>query len=222
MRSVWTACRAGLLAAMVAGSLAVGVGAPAGAATTTIGQLGSNFECAANADFVQVGVGSGNTYTVPAGNWNVTSWSSQAGFGNVGAGSLQLEIWRATGTPDQFQLVGISPVGTTAATGTSTFVLAAPIAVQGGDLLGLRNLTQFYGCDSIGVGNTLNAEFNTTTPVSGDVRTLPSAGQSAALNIAATLEGNLPPVTTSPSTVPASPTPVNVTPAVVAAPTFTG
>ena len=126
---------------------------------------------------------------------------------------------RATGTPDQFELVGISPVGTTAATGTSTFVLAAPIAVQGGDLLGLRNLTQFYGCDNISAGNTLNAEFNATAPVSGDVRTLPTAGQSATLNITATLEEILPPV--PPSTVPASPTPV-VTPAVVAAPTFTG
>ncbi len=221
MRSLWAACRAGLLAATVVGSLAVGVGASSAANTTTIGQLGSNFQCHANTDYVQLAVGSGTSYTVPAGDWNVTSWSSQAGFGNVGAGSLQLEIWRATGTPDQFQLVGISPVGTTGATGTSTFVLATPIAVQGGDLLGLRNLTEFYGCDNVSAGNVANAEFNATTPVAGDVRTMPTAGQTVSMNISATLEGNLPPATTPPSTVTTATTPV-VTPAVVAAPTFTG
>src|SRR5262245_38738980 len=105
MKSVWTACRAGLIAATAAALLAVGMGAPAGAATTTIGQLGGSNVCgAATADWVQAGVGSGTSYTVPAGDWNVTSWSTQAGGA---AGSLQLEIWRPTGTPDQFQLVGI-------------------------------------------------------------------------------------------------------------------
>jgi hypothetical protein len=215
VKTIWTACRAGLIAAMAAGLLAVGMGASAGAATTTIGQLGSNFQCHANTDYVQLAVASGTSYTVPAGAWNVTSWSSQAGFGNVGAGSLQLEIWRATGTTDQYQLVGISPVGTTGATGTSTFPLATPIAVQGGDLLGLRNLTEFYGCDNVTTGNVAGAEFNATTPpAAGDVRTLPDAGQAVAMNISATLEDSVPPTT-------ASPTPV-VTPAVVASPVFTG
>jgi hypothetical protein len=204
------------------GSLAIGVGAPAGAATTSVGQVGGNFLCAANADFVQLAVGSGTSYTVPAGTWNVTSWSSEAGFGPAGASSLQLEIWRATATPDQFELVGISPVGTTGSTGTSVFPLATPIAVQGGDLLGLRNLTEFYACDRIGAGNVANAGFNTTTPAPGDVRTMPSAGQTVALNISASLEDGAPPVT--PTTV-VTPSPIVtpvVTPAVVAAPNLTG
>jgi hypothetical protein len=173
----------------VAGFFTVVTSVPAGA-TTTLGQLGgAGSACAANADFVQTAVTSGTSYTVPAGSWNVTSWSSQAGLGSFGAfaGSLQLEIWRPTATANQFQLVGISPVGTTNTTGTSTFSLVTPIGVQGGDLLGLRNLTQDYGCANIGSGTAAGA-VNATAPAPGDVRTLPGVGSSAAMNVTATLE----------------------------------
>ncbi len=218
MKSVWTACRAGLIAAISAALLAVGMGAPAGAATTTIGQLGSSNECGAvNADWVQAGVGAGTSYTVPAGAWNVTSWSTQPG--GALAGSLQLEIWRPTGTPDQFQLVGISPVGTTGTTGTSTFDLATPIAVQGGDLLGLRTLTSGYHCVNALPGSSVNnGAGNATAPVPGDVKTLGLAG-SYVLNVTATLDDGLTPVAPTTPVVPATPV---AAPAVVASPTFTG
>ncbi len=188
MKSVWTACRVGLIAAISAALLAVGMGAPAGAATTTIGQLGGSNVCGGvNADWVQAGVGSGTSYTVPAGAWNVTSWSTLAGGAPDVTGSLQLEIWRPTGTTDQFQLVGISPVGTTGTTGTSTFDLATPIAVQGGDLLGLRTLTAGYECVNFLAGSAVNNGGNPTAPVPGDVKTLGLAG-SYTLNVTATLD----------------------------------
>ncbi|MFN8026933.1 MAG: hypothetical protein U0W40_11440 [Acidimicrobiia bacterium] len=191
----------------------IGMGAPVSASTTTLGQLGSSNACgAANVDWVQSGVGSGTSYTVPAGNWNVTSWSTQAGGGGSSvAADLQLEIWRPTGTTDQFQLVGISPVGTTGTTGTSTFDLATPIAVQGGDLLGLRVLTAGYYCVNFLSGSAVN-NGGGSAPVPGDVKTLGVAGQYV-LNVAASLDEVLPPV---------PPTPPVAAPAVVAAPAFTG
>lgn len=134
---------------------------------------------------------SGTSYAVPAGDWIVTSWSTRAGDGPTLAGSLQLEMWRPTGTANQFMLVGISPVGTTTPSGTNTFSLAAPIAVQGGDLLGLRNLTQGYGCAAVGPGGSTNAGANGTEPVPGEIRTIPAA-PNATLNITAALHSILP------------------------------
>ena len=96
-----------------------------------------------------------------------------------------------TGTANEFMLVGISPVATTSASGTNTFSLAAPIAVEGGDLLGLRNLTQGYGCARVGPGGSTNAGVFGTEPVAGDVRTIPPAPD-ATLNITATLHSDLP------------------------------
>jgi hypothetical protein len=191
MRVLRAACRIGLLVAMVSGSLAIVVSSQAGAATTTLGQLGgSSSSCASGIDLAQTVVASGTSYTVPAGNWIVTSWASQAGLGSSGplAGSLQLEIWRPTGTTNQFELVGISPVGTTNATGISTFSLVTPITVQGGDVLGLRSLTDGYGCANLTPGSTLNLVVNPTAPVPGEVRTLTPDPQGYNVNVTATLE----------------------------------
>jgi hypothetical protein len=167
------------------------VGAPASAApdAVTIGQLGGvGSACFANIDAVQVSVPSGTPYTVPPGRWIATSWSTEAG-GNPSApgGLLQLELWRPTSTPDQFMLVGISPVGTTNGSGTNTFALPMPILTTGGDLLGLRNITQDYGCASLGGGGTSNASAFPTAPVPGEVRTLAPIS-CCHINITATLE----------------------------------
>jgi hypothetical protein len=167
---------------------------PAGAATTTIGQLGgSPSACEAGFDAVQTSVTSGTPYTVPAGQWLVTSWSTEAGDGPAPSGSLQLEMWRPTATADQYVLVGISPVSTTTTSGTNAFSLASPIEVQGGDLLGLRNLTQDYGCAHVnGPGFTSPGPVTPTAPVPGEVRTLPPFPIPVTLNITATLHSILP------------------------------
>jgi hypothetical protein len=171
-------------AMVLAGSTAT----PAGAATLTIGQLGgAPSACQANLEAIQTSVTSGTEYEVPAGNWFVTSWSTQAGEGPAPSGSLQMEIWRATATPDQYELVGISPVETTSASGTNTFSLSPPIAVEGGDVLGLRNLTQDYGCAHVfGTGFT-GTNVSPTAPTPGDVRTFTPFSGPVTLNISATL-----------------------------------
>jgi hypothetical protein len=127
-------CRFGAAFAIACAAVAVSVVPPAAAETTTIGQLGgAPSSCEANLEAVQTSVTSGTSYAVPSGDWLVTSWSSQAGDGPAPSGSLQLELWRPTGTVDQYMLVGISPVEATSASGINTFSLSPPIAVQGGD-----------------------------------------------------------------------------------------
>jgi hypothetical protein len=180
--------RLGPVFAFAVATVAVAAVPPAGAATTTIGQLGgAPSACQANLDTVQTSVTSGTSYTVPAGSWLVTSWSTQAGDGPAPSGSLQLEIWRSTATPDEYTLVGISSVETTSASGTNTFAVSPPIAVEGGDMLGLRNLTQDYGCARVGGPGLSSPSANPTAPVPGEVRTLPAFGIPVTLNISATL-----------------------------------
>ncbi len=71
---------------------------------------------------------------VPAGNWNVTKWSTLAG--DLG-GKMNLMIFRKTATPGSYQVVGSSQVKSLNPSTMNTFSLATPIAVQGGDLVGL-------------------------------------------------------------------------------------
>ena len=185
MAVVRVLCRMGAVFAIV---FAMSAPPPAGAATTTIGQLGgAPSACQANLDVVQTSVTSGTSYTVPSGSWLVTSWSTRAGDGPAASGSLQLEIWRTTATPDQYLLVGISPVETTSASGTNTFSLSPAIAVQGGDMLGLRNLTEGFGCARVNGPGLTSPNVNATAPVAGDVRTLPPFQLPVTLNVSATL-----------------------------------
>ena len=179
----------GRLGVVVAILFAVSAGTPsAGAATVTIGQLGgSPSACAANLEAIQTTVTSGTEYKVPAGSWLVTSWSTQAGDGPVASGSLQMEIWRATATVNDYELVGISPVETTTSSGTNTFSLSPPIAVEGGDVLGLRNLTQDYGCARVFGPGFTSTNVSATAPAPGDVRTFTPFSIDVALNISATL-----------------------------------
>ncbi len=181
-------CRLGAAFVIMLATFAAFAAPPAGAATTTLGQLGgAPSACEANLEAVQTSVSSGTPYTVPAGSWFVTSWSTQAGDGPAPSGSLQLEVWRATATPDQYMLVGISQIETTSTSGTNTFPLSPPIVVQGGDMLGLRNLTQDYGCASVGGPGLTSPSTNPTAPVPGETRTLPPFPSPVTLNISATL-----------------------------------
>ena len=184
----------------VVASLTFSLAGPVGAATVTIGQLGgTGSSCANDLDIVQT---TPTSLAVPSGNWTVTSWSTQAGQGTRGplAGQLQLEMWRPTATPNAFMLVGISPVVTTTASGVNIFTLASPIAVQGGDLLGLRNITDSYGCATTPASGALSDSVDFTAPTPGATVTVTPVLVSAIVNVTATLQSVTPP--TPPTTAP--------------------
>jgi len=196
----------------VVAALTFGLAGSVAAATVTIGQLGgSGTSCAADLDLVQP---TPTSLAVPSGNWTVTSWSTQAGQGQNGpfAGQLQLEMWRPTATPNAFMLVGISPVVTTTASGLNTFTLASPIAVQGGDLLGLRNITDHYGCATTPASGNADGQIDPTPPTPGATVTFSILAVSVIVNVTATLQSVTPP--TPPTTTPA--------PAVAPVAAFTG
>src|SRR5262245_9163428 len=72
------------------------------AQTVTIGQTLPGSSSCAQAWFVQT---SPATYAVPAGNWNITSWSTAAG---ATGGSMGLMVFRPAGSA--FTVVGESPL----------------------------------------------------------------------------------------------------------------
>jgi hypothetical protein len=103
-------------------------------AATVIGSPTGSVPCAGQFDTVQMT--SAVSYTVPAGGGTITSWSTLADATNLGP--VGLEVWRPTTTQFSYLLVGLSPLMTLTPSTLNTFNLAAPIAVQAGDLLGLR------------------------------------------------------------------------------------
>lgn len=131
----------GLALLAVVSMMVVATGASA--ATTTLGQTTSSgtFKCG-EYWFLQTD----SAYVVPAGNWAVTSWSTQAG---ATGGSMALVIFRSAGS-GSYTVVGASPVESPAAGTLNTFTLANPISVQAGDLLGMYENGAF--CGSSGVG----------------------------------------------------------------------
>jgi hypothetical protein len=111
----------------------------AGAATVNIGQVapaGNTGGCI-SCTFIQPQVDvSSPSYTVPAGNWTVTSWSLMSGTTTSGEG--QLEIWRPEGA--NFRLIAQSITeGVIFQAGGTTRSFSTSIPVQGGDVLGQRS-----------------------------------------------------------------------------------
>jgi hypothetical protein len=103
-------------------------------AATVIGSPTGDTPCQGQYDVVQMT--SAVSYAVPAGGGTITSWSTLADATNTGP--VGLEVWRPTATQFTYLLVGLSPLVTLNPSVLNTFNLAAPIAVQAGDLLGLR------------------------------------------------------------------------------------
>jgi hypothetical protein len=159
------------------------------AAPVTIGQTlpgSTNCASAPRLWFIQTSPAS---YAVPAGNWNITSWSTHAG--PLG-GSMGLMVFRNVGipgTPDLYTVVGASSVEALTANSLNTFTLAVPIAVQGGDLLGLF-ATAGTACGMSGTGKIEGSE-RPAPPVGATV--IPELSNSSVLgNISATLSPALP------------------------------
>ena len=168
---------------------------PAGAAAATvIGQNQGTAGCSGGLgmDTVQT-ASSGPSYAVPAGDWQITDWSTQAPAAQDG--TLALEVWRPTPTAGSYTLVDISTAQPVAAgSGPSTFTLAPPIAVRAGDLLGLR-ITGGVGCNFTGdfTGDSYGILTSSAPPAPGSATAFAFAQHGFELDVAATLDAAAPP-----------------------------
>jgi hypothetical protein len=175
------------------------------AAATSIGQAADGATCSAGTGMDTVQTASALPlpgYMVPDGSWQVTGWSAEAS--SQMDSTLQLEIWRPTTTADTFILVGIgSPQTLLTDSGVNTYPLAAPIAVQTGDLLGLR-VTGLAGCSSFTgnfTGDAYRLALGTPSPTPGSNTVFPYLSLGVELNVAATLEASAPPPPPVPTTM---------------------
>lgn len=149
-------------------------------AATVIGSAVGSVPCGTGIDTVQTASG-GASYAVPAGG-TVSAWSTQAG---VDAGPAALLVWRPTATPGTYMLVGESPLVTLTAGTLNTFNLSKPIAVNAGDLIGLR-LEGPLECAQAGTsGDTFGYSVGPTPAVNASEAMLPNTGFT--LDVAATM-----------------------------------
>ena len=188
--------RIGTIAASLAAAAALLLPSAVLAATTEIGSAVGDTPCTTAGSTVQAS-SVGAIYEVPTATL-ITAWSVQAG---AGTGPVGLQVWRPS-VASSYTLVGISPVETLAANSVNTFSLAAaPIAVQAGDLLGLRvegpvNCFFLTGSLSDTVGFSLGGP-----PAVGDTVSMAGVPGSVLtgfvpgfkLNVAATIEVTAPP-----------------------------
>jgi hypothetical protein len=169
-------------AALLTGLLSAGFGSPA-AASVTLGELapGVPTSCSASFDFLQLS-SPGNTYAMPAAGV-VTSWThkSQVGMGQ----EPTLKVFRKTGDPMSYAVVGHDGPHPIAATSTETF--SASIPVQAGDVLGITGAGGAnIGCQFGGtVGETGFRSGNLADGAFGDFA---SGGTDERLNLTAVLE----------------------------------
>ena len=109
----------------------------AAAATVSLGQLGSPKAtaggCTSCTSFQPGTEKSSHSYTVPAGNWTITSWSAQAGTAKA---DVKLRVFRPTGVAGQYRIVADSAMKTLKAAQKGTFPVQIPVVP--GDILGLE------------------------------------------------------------------------------------
>jgi hypothetical protein len=127
----------------VAVAIAGWLAPPAGAATTTIGQIapvGATFsgQCCS---FIQTHTDSARLgYTVPAApageSWTIASWSTRGG---AAQGFAKLLVWRPTSVGGEFRLVGAG--ANTVVDPAQAPAIPTSIAVQPGDEIGIRTDT---------------------------------------------------------------------------------
>jgi hypothetical protein len=151
--------RAGVIPAVMASGMLALTAIPASAATV-IGSAAGSMACVGNIDTVQETT-SGVSYAVPSGGGQITSWSTNAlnVFGPAG-----LLVWRPSATAGTYTLVAATTPVTLKA-GMNTFTLTTPIAVQAGDVLGLRTQGSTDCIQSAGAGNTIGYRVGPTVAV---------------------------------------------------------
>jgi hypothetical protein len=96
-----------------------------------LGQARSDTSCDTPADFVaaQTGTSAGASYTVPPGQWTITSWAAAGSS----SGKEALVVFRPTGTQDEFRVVGSTPARELS---RAKNMFTTRIKVKGGDLIG--------------------------------------------------------------------------------------
>lgn len=180
-----------LLVCCAALALTVGVTAASSSPPVTIGQtLPGAGVCAPS----YIVASDNPAYIVPAGTWNVTSWSTQA---NAAGGSMALVIFRQA-SPGSYLVVG-SDLETLTPNILNTFNLATPIAVQPGDILGMWTNDWTAACADATAGGG-NTPYEAYAPLPGVGTTVTPSWTNAyllTLNISATLTEPAPSLPTS-------------------------
>lgn len=119
-----------LVATVLLGAAAAFTTAAPALADTTIGQAAGGVTCNAGPYTIWQPSGSAS-YSVPTGNWTITSWSTQAGGSG---GQMAIVVVRPAGGGND-TVVAVGPTETLTPNSLNTFDVSIP--VQGGDLLGL-------------------------------------------------------------------------------------
>src|SRR5262245_58124628 len=125
----------------------VAIGAASAPASVNLGQLAGSgpFGICNNADFAQLAVGSGTSYTVP-GTGSITQWSHNAS--NSAGQSLTFKVLRKAADPNFWRVIGID--GPRPLNGSQLNQFQVSIPVQAGDILGLDAATVFTNCTYAG------------------------------------------------------------------------
>jgi hypothetical protein len=130
--------------------LALIVGASPAAAATTVGQISTQPDptnCPAFTAEVTTSVNDGPAYTVPAGGGVITSWLTNVGTGGSDV-NAKLKIFRPTGTPSAYQVVGQSGFQPMSP-GTLNGPFPVRIPVQSGDYVSILPGSNGGPCDII-------------------------------------------------------------------------
>jgi hypothetical protein len=172
-------------------------GVAAAPAAMSIGQLDPGTpatSCVGTSGWVQSAESGAPSYVVPAGRWVMVSWSHRAK--SVTGRELGVRVWRTTTTPGTYILVGAGALRTLAAGGINTFY--ERIAVDGGDLLGLRVGNPSTGFPDLGggasctfaagIGNTVRYGIAASEPAVGSASALPAPLTPNRLNVTALFE----------------------------------
>jgi hypothetical protein len=156
----------------------------AAAGAVTIGQTGTGATCGNTGFIVQTGVSAGTSFTVPAGNWTLTQWSTQA---SAVGGTMAVLVFRPTAAPGSYLVVGAgSPMVLTPSVRNS---FAASIAVQGGDLLGLwASLGTGCAANTFNAADTAPQDVAPVIPAVGSVVVPAGPGIGFRANISANLD----------------------------------
>jgi hypothetical protein len=156
-----------VMAAVLAGSAA--------GDSVTVGQTPTpNAPFTPNQLVLQTGVASGTSYTVPPGDWQVTSWSLNVGDIDT-AGPVAAVLAQPTGGGN-YTIDAVSPVETPAASTLNTF--PASFVAHGGDVLGIW-IGSLFATDAVLTGNPAD-----TIAFQLNVGSVPSVGASFATTAA--------------------------------------
>jgi hypothetical protein len=173
--------------------LALATAQPAGAATT-VGQVSMEVNpnnCPPATIFVTTAVSAGTAFTVPAGGGVITSWQTNAGSGSGGT-DAKLKVFRATGDPNQFLVVGqsaLEPITASSLNGP----FPARIPVQAGDYVSIRPGNNGGPCDT-STGNMADSsrvsQGGADTPDGSTTLFNPTPNTAQRANVSASLEAD--------------------------------